>query len=232
MIRPETVRRIAALPNAGLLLSLLALVLLYPFLEPRPEGRAAIAIWDLLILVLALRAASATGPEHRIGYLLAIPAIALHVVASFVPGPGWLQANFATQAMFHAFVCVCLLRYILRDEVMTLDELFAAAGCYVLMAFVFAYVYALVERYSPGSFAVASDTDPVLLTSWFELLYFSFTALTSVGFGDITPVNNHARSLVMIEQMVGVLYLALIISRLVALQAARVRNEKRGTRNE
>ena len=145
----------------------------------------------------------------------------LHILAAFAPSYGLVLANLATQAVFHAFVVVCLLRYMLRDEVMTLDELFAAAGLYVLMAFVFAYLYALVERFAPGSFFINAANNPDGVTGWWELLYFSFTCLTSVGFGDITPVSNHARSLVMIEQMLGVLYLALVISRLVAMQARR-----------
>ena len=90
-----------------------------------------------------------------------------------------------------------------------------------LMAFVFAYLYALVELVAPGSFFINPANNPDARTGWWELLYFSFTCLTSVGFGDITPVSDPARSLVMIEQMMGVLYLALIISRLVAMQASR-----------
>jgi hypothetical protein len=214
-------RRSTRLPNAWLLLALLALVLVYPFLEPFREGRAAIALFDLVILALALRAARATGPEARIGYILVIPAFALHIIAAWRGTDAMMMANCATQAMFHAFVVVCLMRYILRDEVMTLDELFAAASLYVLMAFVFAYLYALTEVVAPGSFYVNPVNNPDLHVGWWDLLYFSFTCLTSVGFGEITPVNDHARSLVMIEQMMGVLYLALIISRLVALQRGR-----------
>jgi len=220
-MRTIFLHRLAKLPNAWLLLSLIALVVLYPFVEPSPRGHAAIAVFDLVILVLALRAARAGGPEARIGYVLVWPAVILHVCASFIPGPGFVLANLATQAMFHAFVVVCLLRYMLRDEVMTLDELFAAASLYVLMAFVFAYLFALVERVAPGSFFINPANNPDGVTAWWDLLYFSFTCLTSVGFGEITPVSNHARSLVMIEQMMGVLYLALVISRLVALQARR-----------
>jgi len=217
-------KRITRLPNAALMLALIVLVLVYPFLQPYPHGRAAIAVFDFVILMLALRAARATGPEARIGYLLVIPAVLLHIAAAFLPAQGWALANFATQAMFHAFVVVSLLRYILRDEVMTLDELFAAASLYVLMAFVFAYLFALLERYAPGAFYINEANNPDHLTSWWELLYFSFTCLSSVGFGDVTPVSDHARSLVMIEQMMGVLYLALIISRLVAMQSRRGRD--------
>ena len=155
--------------------------------------------------------------------MLVWPAILLHIGAAFFPNAWMLPANLATQAMFHAFVVVCLLRYMLSDEVMTLDELFAAAGLYVLMAFVFAYLYALVELFAPGSFFINPSNNPDGATGWWELLYFSFTCLSSVGFGEITPVSDHARSLVMIQQMLGVLYIALVISRLVALQASRRR---------
>jgi hypothetical protein len=216
--------RLARLPNAWLLFSLILLVVLYPFLQPYAGGRAAIAIFDLAVLLLALRAARASGPEARLGYLLVWPAIALHIGAAFFPNAWLLPANLATQAIFHAFVVVCLLRYMLSDEVMTLDELFAAAGLYVLMAFVFAYLYALVELFAPGSFYINPSNNPDGTTGWWELLYFSFTCLSSVGFGEITPVSDHARSLVMIQQMLGVLYIALVISRLVALQATRRRS--------
>ena len=211
-------RRLMRLPNAWLLLALLTLVVVFPFLEPFREGRAAIAVFDLLILVLSLRAARATGPEMRIGYVLVLPAMALHIFASLWGGTTLVAWSFGAQALFHAFVVVCLLRYILRDEVMTTDETFAAAGLYVLMAFVFAYLYALVERMAPGSFHIDPALDHDAFVSWWELLYFSFTCLTTIGFGDIKPVNDHARSLVMIEPMMGVLYLALISSRLVAMQ--------------
>ncbi len=222
-MKTYVLHRIARLPNAWLLLSLVALVVIYPLIEPNQTGRAAIAAFDLVILGLALRAARVSVPEARVGYVLVVPAVVLHITAAFLPGLGWQVANLATQAVFHAFVVVCLLRYMLRDEVMTLDELFAAAGLYVLMAFVFAYLYAIIELLAPGAFYINPVNNPGGVTRWWDLLYFSFTCLTSVGFGEITPVSDHARSLVMIQQMVGVLYLALVISRLVAMQAGRRR---------
>ena len=215
--------RLGRLPNAWLLLALIVLVVLFPFLEPYPAGRAAIAVFDLVVLLLALRAARASGPEARVGYLLVWPAMALHKLAAFMPTAWLVPANLATQAMFHGFVVVCLMRYVLRDDIMTLDEMFAAAALYVLMAFVFAYLYALVETFAPGAFFINPANNPDGRTGWWDLLYFSFTCLSSVGFGEITPVSDHARSMVMIQQMLGVLYIALVISRLVAMQAGRRR---------
>jgi hypothetical protein len=219
----RTAARLFRLPNAWLVGALICLVAIYPFLDERPAGRAAIAVFDLAILVLALRASRATGYETRVGYFLVVPAMGLHAAAA-LGGQAWLYGfSLVAQAVFHGFVVASLMRYMLRDDFMTLDELFAAAGLYVLMAFVFGYLYALLEHLVPGSFFINPPNDIGEVTSWFDLLYFSFTCLTSVGFGEITPANDHARSLVMIEQMMGVLYLALVISRLVALQSHRIR---------
>ena len=217
------------LPNAWLLFALLLQVLTHPFLDDYSVGRAAIAVFDLVILLLALRASHAGGHETRLGYVLVIPAMVLHAAAALGEEGGVVySASLLAQALFHAFVVVCLLRYVLRDEIMTRDELFAAAALYVLMAFVFAYLYALIDNLQPGAFVVNAANNPEGVTRWFGLLYFSFTCLTSVGFGEITPANDYARSVVMIEQMTGVLYFALVVSRLVTLQTRRAASGRAG----
>jgi hypothetical protein len=127
------------------------------------------------------------------------------------------------QCAFHTFVIVCLLRYILSDDNMTLDELYAAASLYVLMAFAFSFLLAAIEQLAPGSFYINPANNPDGVVGWWDLVYFSFTCLTSVGFGEITPVSDYARSVVMIEQMSGVLFLAIVISRLISMHNGRSR---------
>jgi hypothetical protein len=210
------------LPNAWLLLALVGQVLSYPFLDYYRGGRLAIAVFDLAILALALRASRAGGHETWLGYVLVVPAMLLDVAHTLGTNvPAVYPASLLAQALFHAFVVLCLLRYMLRDDIMTRDELFAAAGLYVLMAFVFAYLYTLIEYWQPGAFVINPVNNPQGTTRWWDLLYFSFTCLTSVGFGEITPASDHARSVVMVQQMIGVLYFALVISRLVTLQSRR-----------
>jgi hypothetical protein len=214
------------LPNAWLLFSLVALVFTYPLLADLPEGRAATAIFDVIILILALRASHAGFGETWVGYALALPAVALQIFAAFDDSRHVYAASLIAGAIFHSFVVVNLLRYMLADSVMTLDELFAAAGLYVLMAFVFAYIYTLIEHWHPGAFVINPLNNPDGGVEWWDMLYFSFTSLTSVGFGEITPAQDQARSVVMIEQMIGVLYFALIISRLVTLQSRRIERRR------
>lgn len=212
-------KRYMKLPNVQLLLALVALVVLYPFLERLQSGRIAVIAFDWAILALALRSAKSTGVEIRLGYALLIPTILLQATGALT-GTGWIYvAALLFQAALHAFVIVCLFRYVLQDEVMTLDELFAAGSLYAMLAFVFAYLYSAIEYLAPGSFYINASNNPDGVFSWFEMLYFSFTCLTSVGFGEITPVSDHARSLVMIQQLIGVLYLAIVISRLISMQS-------------
>jgi hypothetical protein len=115
----------------------------------------------------------------------------------------------------------CLLAYVLRDAVVTVDELFAATCAYVLMALVFACVYALIEQVAPGSFSFPSLSGPTDSTRFWDLVYFSFTALTSTGFGDIHPIARQARAVVVIQQVTGVMYVAILIARLTGMNLVR-----------
>ena len=215
--------RLWQIPNLLLLLALIAQVALYPLLHTQAHGKAALAVVDWLILVLALRAARSSGSVSRLGYILLVPAIGLNALVAFWPNHIAILWSFAAQCAFHSFVIVCLLRYILSDDDMTVDELYAAASLYVLMAFAFSFLFAAVEQLVPGSFYINPANNPDDVVGWWDLVYFSFTCLTSVGFGEITPVSDYARSVVMIEQMSGVLFLAIVISRLISMHSNRQR---------
>lgn len=208
-------------PNALLIGALVAQVLLFPALDRIAGGRAFLVVFEWLILALALRAARAKTHQSRLGYLFLLPAVVLHVLAAVTSVPGLYPASLVTQAAFHGFVVWSLLRYVFSDDVMTIDELLAAASMYILLAFAFAYVYALVEFLQPGAFFINPINNPDGAVGWWELLYFSFTCLTSVGFGEITPVADFARAVVMLQQMASVLYVALLISRMTQMQARR-----------
>ncbi len=215
--------RLRQLPNLFLLMALLAQVALYPLLQRQAHGKAALAAVDWVILILALRAARSSGNESRLGYVLLGPAIVLNALVAFWPNHLAILLSLLAQCAFHTFIIVCLLRYILSDDNMTLDELYAAASLYVLMAFAFSFLLAAIEQLAPGSFYINPANNPDGLVGWWDLVYFSFTCLTSVGFGEITPVSDYARSVVMIEQMSGVLFLAIVISRLISMHNGRAR---------
>jgi hypothetical protein len=109
-----------------------------------------------------------------------------------------------------------MIRYLFHDDKVTRDELFATGAAFTVVAWAFAYVYAAAQVVWPQSFASDGQEQ-----EWFNLLFLSFTNLTSVGLSDVMPVDAHARSLVMVEQVAGVLYVALVIARLVGLTVVR-----------
>src|SRR5262245_1346895 len=113
--------------------------------------------------------------------------------------------------------------HVLRDDIATTDELFAVICMYVLIAMLWACLYWTVKYFQPGAFYVNAQNNPDARVTWWDLLYFSFTTLTSVGYGEITPVTSHARSLVMLEQIAGIMYVALLVARLTSMSSRRER---------
>ena len=113
-----------------------------------------------------------------------------------------------------------------RDRFITVDELWAVAATFTVIAWAFAHAFMAIQIVWPGSFTAA--VDPEAPRTWFELLFLSFTNLTSVGLSDIVPILAQARSIVMIEQVAGLMYVAIVISRIVGLQLTRdrIRHER------
>ena len=103
----------------------------------------------------------------------------------------------------------------LDDQEITRDELFAIGATFTLVAWGFAYLYTVCQAIYPGSFAAAVDPDAA--RTWMELLFLSFTTLSSTGLGDVIPVRPFARGLVMIEMLAGLAYVAGVVSRIVGL---------------
>jgi hypothetical protein len=213
--------RLLRQPSFDLLLSLAALVLLQPLAEQLRGGIPVLAALHLAVLGLAVRWVASTRSEKRWIWILAAPTLAANLGAFAAEQPALTTASLAMLAVFYAFVIRCLIAYVLRDAVVTVDELFAATCAYVLMAMVFSCVYAIQEQLMPGSFSFPSSLAAGSATRSWDLLYFSFTVLTSTGFGDIHPLGRQARSLVMIEQVAGVMYVAILIARLTGMNLVR-----------
>ena len=209
-------------PSAVLLAVQLSAVLLYPFFDESPIGRAALSTLGLLILFLAVRAVQATPALTWISVLLGVPIVVLTLLE--VIDPLNLQLvlwSSVLYAVFYFYTTFALLRYMFLDRFVTRDELWATGATFTVVAWAFAHVFMAVQIVWPGSFADASGSNGVF--TWFEMLFLSFTNLTSVGLSDIYPVLPQARSWVMIEQVAGILYIAIALSRIVGLTVARHR---------
>jgi hypothetical protein len=109
----------------------------------------------------------------------------------------------------------------LADKQITRDDLWAVGAAFTLVAWAFAYTYTVCQAIAPGSFAAGPGSGQH--RTWMQLLFLSFTNLTSTGLSDITPAKPFARALVMFEQIAGVGYVAMLVSRLVGLAMMRSR---------
>ena len=215
-------RAVWAHPSAVLLVVQLLGVLLYPYMGESVTGRSLLSLFGLVVLVLAVRAVRATPAWTWAALLVGVPVFVLTILEAFQPeNRTVLLWSSVMHAAFYFYTSYGLLRYMFNDSRVTPDELFATGATFTVVAWGFAYVYVATQILWPGSFTAA--VSPGSDRSWMELLFLSFTTLTSTGLSDVMPILPHARSLVMIEQVAGLMYVALVISRIGGLTIARQR---------
>ena len=202
-------------PSALLLAAQLAGVLLYPFMEGSGTGRALFSVFGIGVLGLVVLAVRGSPARLWFGLLLGVPATVLLVIQAVTGDDALYPYSSALEAVLYFYAAGALVAYMLEDHEITRDELFAVGATFTLAAWGFAYLFTVVQAIEPGSFTAAID--PNGARSWMELLFLSFTTLTSTGLSDVVPVKAFARSVVMIEQLAGLAYVAMVVSRLVAL---------------
>lgn len=206
-------------PCAVLLTTQLAGVLLYPFLEDTFAGRQLFALFGLVVLALAILAVRATPLLSWVAVLIALPAVVLLVIQVITTNEDLAPWASGFEAVLYAYAAAAMLVYMLDDDHVTTDELFAIGAVFTLLAWAFAHAYVVVQAVDPGAFTAAID--PSADRTWTELLFLSFTTLSSTGLSDVVPVTGHSRSVVMLEQVAGLFYIAMVVTRLVGLNSTR-----------
>jgi hypothetical protein len=202
-------------PSAILLLVQLAGLLLYPLLDGTQTGRLILSAFGVAVLVVTTRMVRSTPGLIWVSACLAMPAIVLLVLQALFDLPGLLPWSAGLEALFYFYAAGSLVAYMMEDQRATTDELFAAGATFTLLAWAFTYAFVVVQALEPGSFMAAVNPDQP--RSWTELMFLSFALLSSTGIGDVIPVRPLARGLASLEMLVGVMYLAVVVSRLVGL---------------
>ena len=206
-------------PSAGLLLVQLVGILLYPWMESSPRGSTVLGAFGVLVLGVALRIVRRSPWLTWLGVVLALVVVALFGVNAIAPHPTLRVAIAVVASAFYFYATGSLIAYMLQDWVATTDELFAAGATFTLLAWAFAYAYIACQALLPGSFS--APVNPDAPRTWMELLFLSIAVLSSVGLSDILPVTPMARALVALESITGVMYVALVVSRLISLASMR-----------
>lgn len=204
---------------SGLLLTVqLLAIVLYPLLQD-VVGRAVFGAFSMVVLALAVWVVNRNPGVNWIGWVLAVPAVGLSVGAAIQSHQEWQAAGHVCEALLYLYAAASLTTYMLGDKRVTMDDLFAIGATFTLLAWAFAYGYAAVQLQYPGSFTGA--VDPEEPRGWMELLFLSFSVLSSTGLSDVLPLSPAARSLAMLEMFAGVMYMAMVVARLVGLVSSR-----------
>ena len=208
-------------PSGVLLAAQLIAVLAYPFAGDTPTGRAVLGVFGLFVLAVAVWAVRATPALTWVAITLGIPVVIMTIAEAVYPASDPIRLwSSILHALFYGYTAYGLVRYLFDDSFVTRDEIFAVGANFTVVAWALAYALMAVQVVWPGSFVSYQGEGFQIFPN---LLFLSFATLTSVGLSDIYPILPHARSVAMVEQVAGVLYVAMIISRVVSLTVLKRR---------
>jgi voltage-gated potassium channel len=200
-----------------LLISILLLFSMRPLLEGHMRDSLLINLLVSAILVSGVYAAS---PKRRVFFIsLAIASSALIIswAGYIVSAHSFVFVGKVFAGLFYIFLIIVILKYIFKEKVITGDMIVGAICVYLLLGVAWASMFSITEILHPGSFNIPEGMDSEL--SHFS--YYSFVTLTTLGYGDITPLTATARSLSVLEAITGQLYIAILIARLVGIHIAQ-----------
>ncbi len=201
---------------------LLLLALHFFILTPATFIGHAFTYISSLFLFFALLAGLLTLARNRIvrwlGTVLVAGALLFKTADLFWHAPWLVIVNTLFTFLALSALVVVVFVQVSRAGPVTAHRIRGAIALYLLIGMIFAFLYTLFETVSPGAFNLPGDWSPAVVSYGGSFYYFSIVTLTTVGFGDITAVHPFVRSLVMLEALIGQLYPAVLLARLVSLE--------------
>lgn len=202
---------------AGFLGSLVLLLVTGPLVKHLKNGGMLDAV---VLTVVLLAAVQAVGHRRRVLVwcgVLAAPAVVGRWLYQIWPGQFLQELYLVGGLLFISFIIIQLLRYILRAPRVDSEVLCAGISTYLMLGVLWSLAYLFVDCRIQGAFAMSGAPETNHAMQGFDALYYSIITLTTVGYGDITPVSDVARMLASLEALTGTLFVAVLISRLVAV---------------
>lgn len=205
--------------NYNILLILLFLLFIF---RPYDYHEIYIGVWKTLLtlsLIIAIFNCNHTRATKCTISILAVPTIILSWINLYETYRSVFIAVAVLTAVF-MIICVSSIVYdvLLRARV-TLETLRGVICAYFLVAFIFAYVYLLLEYVAPGTMTIRDQVHDIFPhTHYFsDMLYFSFVTLLTIGFGDIVAVKEWGQTAVVMEGIIGQFYIAILVARIVSV---------------
>ena len=200
-----------------LLVLIMSLLVLTPFLDDFVETRILMDAFLTAIFFAIIFAVKSQRSHVIIASFLALPLIISTWSFYFVEltSIGLLTRIFG--ALFLGYAVINILRIVVQSEEVTKETIYAAIVAYMLMALMWAFLYMILELLAPGSF---SFPEKGFRAETMRFKYFSLVTITTLGYGDITPLTNKASALVLVEALVGQIYLVVLVAWLVGMHVS------------
>ncbi len=206
-----------------LLISILCLLILDPIFKGFAGIRILMDIFITTILISAVYAVSKKKHIILTAALLGLPMFASIWTDNFVKVPSLILVGDFFGILFMAFIVIVILSFIFREQEVTSNTIYAAIVVYLLMAIMWAFVFSALESINPGSFAISEGQ---IEAGRPLFIYYSFITITTLGYGDITPVTAPANAFSSIEAVTGQIYLVVLVARLVGMHIAQSMDRK------
>ena len=196
-----------------LLVSMVLMFVLRPFLEDFIRLSFLMDIFFSTILLAAVYAVSEKRRTLIVAVIMALPVFIASWGSHVIEAPALQYIGKPLSILFFFYISVVILGHIFRQKEVKADTVMGAVCVYFIIGLMWGVGYQLLEIVLPGSFSQAQGKQMDMRAS----VYFSYVTLTTLGYGDITPVSSAARNLSVLEAITGQLYLAVLIARLIGL---------------
>lgn len=215
-----------------LLLALILLSLIFPFIDSREIDPVIVDIFFAMVLLTGIRAVAKKRSQFIVGLALALISFVASIYNFIIPNSSpmafWCTLFvMVTDIIFLLYTAMIIITDVLTGERVTINAIIGAICVYFLIGIIFTNIYLIIEMVHPESFHFCeSSTDEYNSPRYSEMLYFSFTTITTLGYGDIYPKATASRIFCSFEAIIGQIYVAVLIAHLVGLYAMlRIRRE-------
>ena len=200
---------------------LLFLILLFTF-RPYDRGIVYIGIWQVIFVLVftsAIFNCNHTKKTKIISSFFGIPALITFWVDLFIPSKALVIISLSLMIVFIFITTISIVTRVVINARVKMETLRGVVCAYFMVAFGFTFVYVLIEFIYPQSFNIHSTPGAIMSHSHYlsEMMYFSFVTLLTIGYGDIIAVKDLAQTCSILEGIAGQFYIAILVSRLVAV---------------
>jgi voltage-gated potassium channel Kch len=208
-----------------LLAAQLSLSFIAPLFSSTEFSRTIVDLGISLVFLAAIYVVSSTRKHLVIGLVLMLPTLLLIWGIKIAHIERLDMLTLIGSVLFFCYICALILLDIFRTKMVNVDIIAAGISVYLFFGNICGFLYAIIGQLDPNAFNIPEATAAFLgedILGLSSAMYFSFVTLTTLGYGDITPVNDAARSLAFLEAAMGQIYLTVLIASLVGVHISSI----------